>query len=188
MTAAEAIPFPFLTLIFPQEKYLLKCYNVWALTLLLRYLNSFDFLFIHYIQQSSFNLYLNVCLLLFGSVVIIVIIQCFPGINIIPYMLLYVDTMRRLSIHGWINIVIFFLFQAFFFFNDRSSGRLSDLPMFIVLVLLLHFTAVICTLNATFFPLWLQNDMFLRDQHGEPQGRRVQVCQLQVPQASPSPQ
>lgn len=85
---------------------------------------------------------------------IIVIIQVFPGINIIPYMLLYVDTMRRLSIHGWINIVIFFN-SKLFFFNDRSSGRLSDLPMFIVLVLLLHFTAVICTLNATFFPLWL---------------------------------
>lgn len=117
VTAAEPVPFPFLTLIFPQEKYLLKCYNVWALTLLFRYLNSFDFLFSHQIQQSSFNLYLNGCLLFFGLIVIIVITQCFQAISIISCLLLFyyiLDMMTRLSIHGWIDMMIS-LIPAFFF-------------------------------------------------------------------------
>lgn len=128
VTAPKPVPFPFLTFIFPQEKYLLKCYNVWALTLLFRYLNSFDFLFIHQIQQSSFNLYLNGRLLFFGLIVIIVITECFSDINIISCLLLFyyiVEMKARISIDGWTQCMIPFILV---FFNDRSSERTFHLP------------------------------------------------------------
>lgn len=58
---------------------------------------------------------------------IIVITECFPGINIISYMLLcyYIaDMMTRNSEHGWIDIMIFYPRFFLLLFND-SSDRVS---------------------------------------------------------------
>lgn len=187
VTAPKPVPFPFLTLIFPQEKYLLKCYNVWAWTLLFRYLNSFDFLFIHQIQQSSFNLHLNGRLLFFGLIVIIVITECFPDVNIISCLLLfyYIVGMRtRISIHGWIDSMIPFI--PAFVFNDRSPER-----TFIYLARFIYLLSVKLTFHSSHLNFRccvlsrIQNDMFFEGLHllwGSPREDVCLVDQLQAPE------
>lgn len=120
MTATEAVPFPPLTLISSLEKHFLKCYNVCVLTLLLRYLNRFDPLFILCVQQCSFNSYLKERLLFSGLIMTIIIIQDFSVCKVCSCALLYhyiIDFIIRTSVT---ESVQYYYFLSFIFLIENK--------------------------------------------------------------------